>query len=137
MVRAFAAIIALVALGVGLLVVDESRPYPYPVAYKFGYQYREESLKEEQWQARFRALHSSVPMGRPGIGLARFWPRFGDDREGARACWMARRKVTPIPYLDPGTIRARQPTPEETRLEEAGWIAGYLESVHQHPGPGT
>jgi hypothetical protein len=124
---------ALALAGAGLLVVDGSRPYPYPVAYTLGYQYREESLKEEQWQERFQVLHAAGSPGAAGVGLTRFWPRFADDRVGACASWQARRKVAPLPYLQQGTLKARPPTAEETQLEREGWIAGYLESARQHP----
>jgi hypothetical protein len=134
MVRAVGAILVVAVVALGLLVARGSRPYPYPVAYKLGYQYREESLKEEGWQEQFRTLHPYAGSG--GLKLTRFWPRFADSTEGAVACWGERRKALGIPYLETGTMRRREPTAEETRLEKEGWVAGYMESVRQHPGPG-
>jgi hypothetical protein len=129
MLRRIAAIVILSAGVASFLVTDGSRPYPYPVAYKFAYQYREESLKEENWQGQFQALHPYASTGR----LTRFWPAFADTPQGALECWMKTRKTLSIPYFHPGTMAPRRPTTEETALEQEGWVAGYMESVRQHP----
>jgi hypothetical protein len=130
--RAPAALLILAAAAITLLAVGDSWPYPYPVAYKFGYQYREESLKEEGWQAQ---LHARNAFAQAAVQLTQFWPRFADTEQGARACWAARRKIAPIPYFD-ARKASRQPTAEEAQLEQEGWVAGYMESVRRHPQPG-
>jgi hypothetical protein len=131
--RALGAMVILAAVAITLLVVSGSQPYPYPVAYKFGYQYREESLKEEGWQAQF---HAQNAFAHGTVQLTRFWPRFADTEQGALACWRERRKTAPIPYLDSRTAARREPTAAETRLEKEGWVAGYMESTRRHPKPG-
>jgi len=42
----------------------KEKPYPFPVAYRFGFAYREESLREDAWQTRFYARHlAGTPAG--------------------------------------------------------------------------
>src|SRR5579859_6503299 len=66
----------------------KEKPYPYPVAVRFGFQYREESLKEDAWQAQFYGRHLGAPKG---MSLTRFYPRYPDTEEGAAASWRERR----------------------------------------------
>jgi hypothetical protein len=105
------------------------------VAYRFGFDYREASLKEEGWQARLYARHPGHGTGEAGgVKLTRYYPRYPDTERGARESWRARREVTPFLYLESRSKARREPTAEETRWEEEGWVAGYLESVRRHPG---
>ena len=108
----------------------KEKPYPYPVAYRFGFDYREESLKEDAWQTQFYGRHFGAPVG---VSLTRFYPRYADTEGGAAASWRERRKAMPFVYIDPRSKTAREPTEQEKKLEQEGWVAGYLESVRRHP----
>jgi hypothetical protein len=141
MMRICVGLVLLAGVAAALVFARSEKPYPYPVAYKFGFDYREESVKEDGWQTQFRAMHpgageeqvvSSVPV----VKLARFWPRFADTEGGARQSWEERQKIAPLPYLDAKTLKARQPTAAERKIEQDGWIAGYMASVRQHPANG-
>jgi hypothetical protein len=112
------------------LAARKEQPYPYPVAYRFGFAYREESRREDAWQAQFYARH---PGGQAAVRLARFYPRYPDTEQGAVACWRDRRQAMPFVYLDARSKVRRAPAEWEANLERAGWVAGYLESVRQHP----
>jgi hypothetical protein len=125
--------LVLAVVPAGIYLAREERAYPYPVAYRFGFDYREASLKECNWQKQFFARHEMGQDTGGGIKLTQFWPRFPDTQEGAALCWQERRKVTPLPYFEPGSMTPREPTSEEVRLERQGWIAGYMDSVYQHP----
>jgi hypothetical protein len=107
----------------------KEKPYPYPVAFRFGFEYREESLKEDAWQTQFYGRHLGAPAG---VGLTRFYPRYPDTEAGAAASWRERRQAMPFVYLDPRSGGGREPTELEKRLEQEGWVAGYLESVRRH-----
>jgi hypothetical protein len=138
MKRVLCGVVILAGAAAALLVAQSGKPYPYPVAYKFGFEYREESVKEDAWQAQFRALHpeaDGVPQegAARSVKLARFWPRYADSEAGALESWQQRQKVAPLPYLDPRTLAARQPTQTELKIEKKGWIAGYMASVRKHP----
>jgi hypothetical protein len=137
MLRICCGLVILAGAAAAVLVVQSGKPYPYPVAYKFGFDYREESVKEDAWQGQFRALHPNAgdaeEQGTPVVKLTRFWPRFADTEEGALESWKQRQKIAPLPYLDPKTRAARQPTEAELKIEKEGWIAGYMASVRQHP----
>jgi hypothetical protein len=129
---------ALVVAGAVLVVVffPRERPYPYPVAYKFGFDYREASLKEERWQASLAARFAGVDpavLGKRGVKLKKFYPRYPDSEEGAVRSWRERRTSTPILYVDEKTKAPREPTEGEAKLEREGWVAGYLDSVRRHP----
>ena len=110
----------------------KEKPYPYPVAYRFGFAYREESLREDAWQTRFYARHFGAPAG---LGLTRFYPRYADTEDGAVASWRERRQAMPFVYIDPRSKTDREPTAAEKKLEQEGWVAGYLESVRRRPAP--
>ena len=109
----------------------KERPYPYPVACRFGFDYRQESVKEDAWQTRFYARHLGAAPA--GVALTRFYPRYPDTEVGAAASWRDRRQTMPFVYFDPRTRAGREPTERETKLEREGWVAGYLESVRRHP----
>jgi hypothetical protein len=108
----------------------KEKPYPYPVAYRFGFNYREESVREGAWQAEYYARNLG---GRAAVGLARFYPPYPDTEPGAVASWRERRQAMPFVYLDPRSKVSREPTELEKDLECAGWVAGYLESARRHP----
>jgi hypothetical protein len=108
----------------------KEKPYPYPVAYQFGFTYREESLREDAWQMQFYGSHAGAPVG---VSLARFYPRYPDTEAGAVTSWRERRSAMPFVYLDARSRATRQPTEWEKKLEQEGWVAGYLESVRQRP----
>jgi hypothetical protein len=110
----------------------KEKPYPYPVAVRFGFAYREESLKEDAWQTQFYARHLGAPAG---VSLTRFYPRYPDTEAGAAASWRERRHTMPFVYLAPRSGADRPPTEREKQLEQEGWVAGYLESVRRHPAP--
>ncbi len=110
----------------------KEKPYPYAVAVRFGYQYREESRKEDAWQAQFYGRHAGAPAG---TGPTRFYPRYPDTAAGAVASWRERRQTMPFVYLAPRSGSGREPTELEKKLEREGWVAGYLESVRRHPSP--
>jgi hypothetical protein len=110
----------------------KEKPYPYPVAVRFGFQYREESLKEDAWQTQFYGRHPGAPAG---LGLTRFYPRYPDTEAGAVASWRERRQTMPFVYLAARSGADRQPTEREKELEREGWVAGYLESARRHPAP--
>ncbi len=131
MLRACLAGLILAGAAIPILLANKEKPYPYPVAYKFGYDYHQESVKEEAWQSSVQN-RLSVPGApqQPTLKLTRFWPRFPDTEEGAMNCWQERRKITPILYVDPNSHTQREPTAEERQLEKEGWIAGYMASVH-------
>jgi hypothetical protein len=139
MKRVVCGVVILAGAAAALLVAQSGKPYPYPVAYKFGFEYREESVKEDGWQAQFRALHPQADgleqegTAARAVKLARFWPRYADTEDGALESWRQRQKVAPLPYLDPRTLAARQPTHAELKVEKEGWVAGYMASVHKHP----
>jgi hypothetical protein len=107
------------------------KPYPYPVAYKLGFDYREESVREEAWQTRLAARNPFLAeSGGQAVSLPRFWPRYPDTEQGALACWQERGKDAPILYLDEG--RGRASRAEQQRLAQQGWVAGYLDSARRH-----
>jgi hypothetical protein len=108
----------------------KEKPYPYPVALRFGFEYREESLKEDAWQTQFYGRHLGAPAG---VSLTRFYPRYPDTEVGAAASWRERRQTMPFVYLASRSRATRQPTEAEKQLEQEGWVAGYLESVRRHP----
>ncbi len=99
----------------------KEKPYPYPVAVRFGFEYREGSLKEDAWQTQFYGRHLGAPAG---LGLTRFYPRYPDTEAGAVANWRERRQSMPFVYLAPGTGASREPTELEKSLEREGWVAG-------------
>jgi len=108
----------------------KEKPYPYPVAVRFGFEYREGSLKEDAWQAQFYGSHLGAPTG---VSLTRFYPRYPDTQAGAVASWRERRQTMPFVYLTPRSGAGREPNEREKKLEQEGWVAGYLESVRRHP----
>ena len=108
----------------------KEKPYPYPVAVRFGFEYREESLKEDAWQTQFYGRHPGAPAG---MSLTRFYPRYPDTEAGAVASWRERRQTMPFVYSTPRSGAGRQPTELEKNLEREGWVAGYLESARRHP----
>ncbi|HZY84993.1 MAG TPA: hypothetical protein VFE78_09190 [Gemmataceae bacterium] len=108
----------------------KEKPYPYSVAYQFGFDYREASVKEDAWQVRFHGRHAATP---GGVSLTQFYPRYPDTADGAAASWRERRAAMPFVYVDARSQAGREPTAEEKKLEQEGWVAGYLESVRRHP----
>ena len=108
----------------------KEKPYPYPVAVRFGFEYREESLKEDAWQSQFYGRHLGAPRG---VSLTRFYPRYPDTEAGADASWRERRRTMPFVYLAGRSGAGREPTEREKQLEREGWVAGYLESVRRRP----
>ena len=150
MVRACCGVLVLAGVALALLLAGrdgaltdlgsyksrKEKPYPYPVAYKFGFDYREESVKEDAWQARFHGRHlgvASVPAPQGGVALTQFYPRYPDTEEGAARSWRERRQASPFVYIDPASRGCRAPTDAEKTLEREGWVAGYLESARRHP----
>jgi hypothetical protein len=137
MKRTCAGILVLAGAAVAVALAPEKKPYPYPVAYKLGFDYREESVKEEAWQT---SLAARAPFGPAaaggGMSLPRFWPRYPDTESGALACWRERGKDVPILYLEKG--RGNGTRAEQEELAREGWVAGYLDSVRrQARGPAT
>jgi hypothetical protein len=136
MMRACVCAAIVVGAAIAVLCSRQTMPYPYPVAYKLGFDYRESSLKEEELHNRLLARHPmAIPGARAPVGvkLTKFYPRYPDTEVGAVDCWNDRRKTCPIIYREARSDRPRAPTDEDVKLEREGWVAGYLESARRHP----
>jgi hypothetical protein len=135
-VRTCCAALLLVGVAGLFLFSPRTKPYPYALAYKLGFDYREASVREEEWQAGLATRYPGVDaaaLEKAGVKLTKFFPRHPDTEQGALDSWAQRRQSSPFLYLDAKTKAARAPTPEEVKLEKEGWVAGYMDSALRHP----